>query len=155
MRGKDEQQLDVFSYVSPEQRVPPDHPLRSLRAMTDEALQRLKPRYNSLYARTGRPSIAPEKLLRALLLQALYSVRSEHLLMEQIDYNLLFRWFVGLTMDDSIWDVTVFTKNRERLPDGNLPKHSSRRCSSRHESGVCSRTSTLRWTEHCWRPGRV
>ena len=78
MRGKDEQQLDVFSYVSPEQRVPPDHPLRSLRAMTDEALQRLKPRYNSLYARTGRPSIAPEKLLRALLLQALYSVRSEH-----------------------------------------------------------------------------
>ena len=120
MRGKDEQQLDVFSYVSPEQRVPPDHPLRSLRAMTDEALQRLKPRYNSLYARTGRPSIAPEKLLRALLLQALYSVRSEHLLMEQIDYNLLFRWFVGLTMDDSIWDVTVFTKNRERLPDGDI-----------------------------------
>jgi transposase len=120
MRGKDEQQLDVFSYLSPEQRVPQDHPLRSLRAMTDEALQQLRPRFNSLYAKTGRPSIAPEKLLRALLLQALYSVRSERMLMEQLDYNLLFRWFVGLNMDDSIWDVTVFTKNRERLLDGDI-----------------------------------
>ena len=90
MRGKDEQQLDVFSYVSPEQRVPQDHPLRPLRVMTDEALQQLQPRFNKLYAKTGRPSIAPEKLLRALLLQALYSVRSERLLMEQLDYNLLF-----------------------------------------------------------------
>jgi transposase len=120
MRGKDEQQLDVFSYISPEQRVPQDHPLRSLRAMTDEALQQLQPRFNRLYAKTGRPSIAPEKLLRALLLQALYSVRSERMLMEQLDYNLLFRWFVGLNMDDSIWDVTVFTKNRERLLDGDI-----------------------------------
>ena len=120
MRGKDEQQLDVFSYVSPEQRVPQDHPLRSLRAMTDEALRDLQPRFNKLYAKTGRPSIAPEKLLRALLLQALYSVRSERLLMEQLDYNLLFRWFVGLNMDDAIWDVTVFTKNRERLLDGDI-----------------------------------
>src|SRR5947199_5771727 len=120
MRGKDEQQLDVFSYVSPEQRVPQDHPLRSLRAMTDEALSELQPRFNRLYAETGRPSIAPEKLLRALLLQALYSVRSERLLMEQLDYNLLFRWFVGLNMDDAIWDVTVFTKNRERLLDGDI-----------------------------------
>jgi len=115
MRGKDEHQLDVFSYISPEQRVPQDHPLRSLRAMTDEALRELQPRFHKLYAKTGRPSIAPEKLLRALLLQALYSVRSERLLMEQLDYNLLFRWFVGLNMDDAIWDVTVFTKNRERL----------------------------------------
>src|SRR5712671_5800710 len=115
MRGKDEQQLDVFSYVSPEQRVPQDHPLRPLRTMTDEALSELQPRFNKLYAKKGRPSIAPEKLLRALLLQALYSVRSERLLMEQLDYNLLFRWFVGLNMDDDIWDVTVFTKNRERL----------------------------------------
>src|SRR5207245_7334075 len=115
MRGKDEQQLDVFSYVSPEQRVPQDHPLRSLRAMTDEALQQLQPRFNKLYAKTGRPSIAPEKLLRALLLQALYSVRSERMLMEQLDYNLLFRWFVGLNIDDPVWDATVFTKNRERL----------------------------------------
>jgi transposase len=88
--------------------------------MTDEALQQLRPRFNSLYAKTGRPSIAPEKLLRALLLQALYSVRSERMLMEQLDYNLLFRWFVGLNMDDSIWDVTVFTKNRERLLDGDI-----------------------------------
>src|SRR6202790_567948 len=120
MRGKDEQQLDAFSYVSPEQRVPQNHPLRPLRVMTDEALRELQPRFNKLYAKTGRPSIAPEKLLRALLLQALYSVRSERLLMEQLDYNLLFRWFVGLNMDDSIWDVTVFTKNRERLLDGDV-----------------------------------
>src|SRR5579872_5474815 len=120
MRGKDEQQLDVFSYISPEQRVPQDHPLRPLRVMTDEALQQLQPRFNRLYAKTGRPSIAPEKLLRALLLQALYSVRSERMLMEQLNYNLLFRWFVGLNMDDSIWDVTVFTKNRERLLDGDI-----------------------------------
>ena len=102
MRGKDEQQLDVFSYISPEQRVPHDHPLRPLRVMTDEALRELQPRFNKLYAKTGRPSIAPEKLLRALLPQALYSVRSERLLMEQLDYNLLFRWFVGLNMDDTI-----------------------------------------------------
>src|SRR5450755_3569872 len=120
MRGKDEQQLDVFSYISPEQRVPQDHPLRSLRAMTDEALRELQPRFNKLYAKTGRPSIAPEKLLRALLLQSLYSVRSERLLMEQLDYNLLFRWFVGLNMDDAIWDVTVFTKNRERFLNGDI-----------------------------------
>ncbi len=120
MRGKDEQQLDVFSYISPEQRVPHDHPLRPLRVMTDEALRELQPRFNKLYATTGRPSIAPEKLLRALLLQALYSVRSERMLMEQLNYNLLFRWFVGLNMDDSVWDVTVFTKNRERLLDGDI-----------------------------------
>jgi transposase len=120
MRGKDEQQLDVFSYISPEQRVPHDHPLRPLRVMTDEALRELQARFNKLYAKTGRPSIAPEKLLRALLLQALYSVRSERMLMEQLNYNLLFRWFVGLNMDDSVWDVTVFTKNRERLLDGDI-----------------------------------
>jgi len=120
MRGKDEQQLDVFSYVSPEQRVPQDHPLRSLRAMTDEALRELKPRFDKLYAKTGRPSIAPEKLLRALLLQALYSVRSERMLMEQLDYNLLFRWFVGLNMDDPVWDATVYCKNRERLLQGEV-----------------------------------
>jgi transposase len=120
MRGKDEQQLDVFSYINPEQRVPQEHPLRPLRVMTDEARQQLRPRFNGLYAKTGRPSIAPEKLLRALLLQALYSVRSERMLMEQLNYNLLFRWFVGLNMDDAIWDVTVFTKNRERLLDGDI-----------------------------------
>src|ERR1043166_4875881 len=106
MRGDDEQQLGVFSYISAEQRVPQDHPLRPIRTMADEALRGLKPRFGKLYAKTGRPSIAPEKLLRALLLQALYSVRSERMLMEQLNYNLLFRWFVGLNMDDSVWDVT-------------------------------------------------
>src|ERR1039457_4175565 len=120
MRGKDEQQLDVFSYVSPEQRVSQDHPLRPLRVMTDEALRELQPRFHKLYAKTGRPSIAAEKLLRALLLQALYSVRSERLLMEELNYNLLFRWFVGLNVDDEVWGVTVFTKNRERLLEGNI-----------------------------------
>ena len=94
MRGKNEKRLDVFRSIGRELRVPQDHPLRSLRAMTDEALQQLKPRFNTLYGSTGRPSIAPERLLRALLLQALYSVRRERLLMEQLDYNLLFRWFV-------------------------------------------------------------
>src|SRR5438270_10246510 len=120
MRGKDEQQLDVFSYISPEQRVPHDHPLRPLRVMTDEALRELQPRFNKMYAKTGRPSIAPEKLLRALLLQVLYTIRSERMLMEQLDYNLLFRWFVGLNMDDAIRVPTVFTKNRDRLLEGDI-----------------------------------
>lgn len=120
MRGDDQQQLDVFSYISPEQRVPQDHPLRAIRAMADEALREMKPRFNKLYSKTGRPSIAPEKLLRALLLQVLYSVRSERMLMEQLDYNLLFRWFVGLNMDDVIWDATVFSKNRQRLLVGDI-----------------------------------
>src|SRR6266542_5893130 len=122
MRGKDEQQLDVFSYVSPEQRIPQDHPLRQLRVMADDALRDLKARFSRLYAKTGRPSTAPEKLLRALLLQVLYSVRSERMLMEQLDYSLLFRWFVGLNMDDPIWDVTVFTKNRDRLLKADVAK---------------------------------
>jgi len=116
MRGKDEQQLDVFSYVSPEQRVPQDHPLRPLRVMTDVALKELQPRFNRLYAKTGRPSIAPEKLLRALLLQALYSVRSERMLMEQLDYNLLFRWFVGLNMDDSCSRLPLLSQCRSDAP---------------------------------------
>jgi len=102
LRGDDEQQLRVFSYVSPEQRVPTDHPLRPLRAIVDGALGELQPRFNKLYAKTGRPSIAPQRLLRALLLQLLYSVSSERMLMEQLDYNLLFRWFVGLNMDDAV-----------------------------------------------------
>src|SRR5256712_3449776 len=100
MRGGDGHQAGMFGYVSPEQRIPADHPLRSIREMTDEVLRQLSPRFARLYAKTGRPSIAPEKLLRALLLQVLYSVRSERLLMEQLEYNLLFRWFVGLSMDD-------------------------------------------------------
>lgn len=120
MRGEDTQQGAIFSYLSPEQRVPADHPLRPIREMTDRILKRLSPRFEAMYSDTGRPSIAPEKQLRALLLQVLYSVRSERLLMEQLDYNLLFRWFVGLNMDDPVWVPTVFTKNRERLLDGDV-----------------------------------
>jgi transposase len=120
MRGGDGQQAGMFSYVSPERRIPADHPLRPIREMTDTVLRQLSPRFARLYAKTGRPSIAPEKLLRALLLQVLYTVRSERLLMEQLEYNLLFRWFVGLSMDDPVWDVTVFTKNRERLLRGDV-----------------------------------
>src|ERR1700740_1683807 len=120
MRGAGGRQAGMFSYVAPERRMPADHPLRPIREMTDTVLRQLSPRFARLYAKTGRASIAPEKLLRALLLQALYSVRSERMLMEQLDYNLLFRWFVGLNMDDPVWDVTVFTKNRERLLDGDI-----------------------------------
>jgi transposase len=118
MRGNDEQQGAVFSYVSAEQRIAAEHPLRRIRAMTDAALRELSAEFDGLYAAGGRPSIAPERLLRALLLQVLYSRRSERLLMEEMNYNLLFRWFVGLEMDDEVWDVTVFTKNRERLIAG-------------------------------------
>ena len=120
MRGDDLHQTEMFSYVSPERRVPEDHPLRPIRKMVDEILVELSPRFKTLYSSTGRPSIAPEKLLRALLLQVLYSVRSERMLMEQLDYNLLFRWFVGLNMDDGIWDATTFSKNRERLLKGDI-----------------------------------
>jgi transposase len=118
MRGNDEQQGTVFSYVNAEQRIAVAHPLRRIRVMTDAALRELSGEFDQLYAAGGRPSIAPEKLLRALLLQVLYSRRSERLLMEEMNYNLLFRWFVGLEMDDEVWDVTVFTKNRERLIAG-------------------------------------
>ncbi len=120
MRGHDEHQEGMFSYISPEKRVPADHPLRRIRSMTDRALQQLSPMFSELYPCYGRPSIAPEKLLRALLLQAFYSVRSERLLMEELQYNLLFRWFVGLNVDEEVWDVTVFTKNRQRLLDGHI-----------------------------------
>ena len=110
----------MFSYLMPEQRVPADHPLRPILAMVNAALERIDPALEKMYAAGGRPSIAPEKLLRALLLQMLYSVRSERMLMEQMQYNLLFRWFVGLNMDDRVWDVTVFTKNRDRLLEGDV-----------------------------------
>jgi len=120
MRGSDNRSEGLFSYVSCEARVPSDHPLRAIRAIVDEALEVLSPELEGLYAKVGRPSIAPEKLLRGLLLQAFYSVRSERQLMEQLDYNLLFRWFVGLSMDAPVWDVTVFTKNRERLLAGEI-----------------------------------
>ena len=120
MRGQDLHQDAMFSYLSPEQRVRKDHPLRVIRRLTGEALQRLSRRFDQMYSWTGRPSIPPEKLLRALLLQILYTIRSERLLMEQLDCNLLFRWFVGLNMDDAVWDATVFSKNRDRLLEGDV-----------------------------------
>jgi transposase len=115
MRGQDTQQSTMFSYLSPEQRVPADHPLRRIRPMVDIALKALSPTFDEMYSAFGRPSIAPEKLLKALLLQVLYTIRSERLLMEQLGYNLLFRWFVGLNMDESVWVPTVYSKNRDRL----------------------------------------
>jgi transposase len=120
MRGSDEQQPILFSYRSIEDRIPCDHPLRALRRLVDPVLAALSPRFQTLYATTGRPSIPPEQLLRTLLLQVLYTIRSERQLMEQLDYNLLYRWFVGLTPDDAVWVPTVFTKNRGRLLDGNV-----------------------------------
>ncbi len=120
MRGPDEQTGDMFSYLSPEQRVRPDHPLRAIRTMTDQVLGELSPRFQRMYSDIGRPSIPPEQLLRALLLQALYTVRSERLLMEEIDYSILFRWFVGLSLDEPIWSPTVFSKNRDRLLTGDI-----------------------------------
>ena len=120
MRGADYQQSGMFSYISAERRVPEDHPLRAIRTMVDVALRNMGAQFEAMYAQVGRPSIAPEKLLRALLLQVLYTVRSERMLMEQLNYNLLFRWFVGMNIDDPVWDVTVFTKNRERLLAGGV-----------------------------------
>src|ERR1700686_2637996 len=122
MRGSDQQQSHVFSYISPEQRVRRDHPLRPIRAMVDEILKQLSPQFTKMYAKVGRPSIPPEKLLRAQLLQMLYSVRSERLLMEEIDYSVLFRWFVGLNLDEEVWDATTFTKNRDRLLEAEVAK---------------------------------
>src|SRR6059058_3063725 len=120
MRGHDDQGAHLFSYVSPEQRVPADHPLRGIRQMTDRVLATLSRKFTRMYSDIGRPSIAPEKLLRALLLQVLYTIRSERMLMEQLEYNLLFRWFVGLNMDEPVWVPTVFTKNRDRLLEGDI-----------------------------------
>jgi transposase len=120
MRGDDQDTGTMFSYLSPEARVRPDHPLRRIRQMTDAALARLSSRFDGMYSEMGRPSIPPEKLLRALLLQMLYTIRSERLLMEELDYSVLFRWFVGLGMDDPVWDATTFTKNRDRLLAGDV-----------------------------------
>jgi transposase len=120
MRGFDSQQSAMYSYLSPEQRVPADHPLRAIREMVDRALKGLSRRFNEIYSATGRPSIPPEKLLRALLLQVLYTIRSERMLMEQLEYNLLFRWLVGLNMDEQVWVPTVFSKNRDRLLEGDV-----------------------------------
>ena len=120
MRGDDQLQNDLFLYGTLEQRIPADHPLRPVREMTDAALDAMSRRFDQMYAKCGRPSIAPERLLRALLLQALYSIRSERMLVEQLEYNLLFRWFVGLSMGEPAWNHAVFSKNRERLLAGDV-----------------------------------
>jgi transposase len=115
MRGDDDLQDGMFSYISPEKRVPADHPLRPIRKMVDEILKGMSPKFQRLYSDVGRPSIAPERLLRSLLLQIFYSVRSERMLIEQLQYNMLFRWFVGMEMDEAVWNHAVYSKNRERL----------------------------------------
>src|SRR5258706_1729983 len=120
VRGEDQRSEGLFSYVRLDRGIRGDHPVRAIRGLADEGLTGLSRDFDRLYARDGRPSIAPERLLRALLLQAFYTVRSERQLMEQLDYNLLFRWFVGLSADDPVWDTTVFCKNRDRLLDGDI-----------------------------------
>jgi transposase len=140
MRGDDRQPDAMFSYVSAEQRVPQDHPLRAIRALVDDVLRDMSREFDGLYARVGRPSIPPERLLRAQLLQIFYSIRSERLLMEQLDYNLLFRWFVGMDMDEPIWAPTVFTKNRDRLLNQEIARSFLRR--------VVERAAALMSDEH-------
>ena len=120
MRGIEVKQSTMFSYLSQEDRIPQNHPLRKLRVMIDPLLKKMSPRFNKMYADVGRPSIPPEYLLRASLVQILYTIRSERLLMEELDYNLLFRWFVGLSMDDAVWDHSVFSKNRDRLLEADI-----------------------------------
>jgi len=120
MRGSDGRRDEMWSYVSAEERIPADHPMRAMRVLVDRVLKDLSPWFSKIYSDSGRPSIPPERLLRALLVQVLYTIRSERLLMEQLHYNILFRWFVGLSMDDRVWDPTVFTKNRDRLLEGEI-----------------------------------
>ena len=156
MRGDDQQSGHLFSYLSPEQRVPADHPLRAIRRMTDEALRQLSPQFEAIYAATGRPSVPPEQLLRALLLQALYTVRSERQLVEQLEYNLLFRWFVGLAMDDAVWTPTTFTKNRDRLLAGDIARQFFEAVLTQARARACCRMSTSPSMAPCStrRPGR-
>jgi transposase len=137
MRGPDLPQAAMFSYLTLERRIPPDHPLRGIRHLTDRALQQISGELDKLYSWTGRESIPPERLLRALLLRVLYSVRSERQRMEQLNYHLLFRWFVGLERDDEVWEVTVFSKNRERLMAGKVSQQRLGRSSPRRERRSC------------------
>ena len=127
MRGDDQQQSGMFSYVSLEERVPQDHPLRRIRESVDKILQSMAKDFDGMYATTGRPSVPPERLLRAALLQIFYTVRSERMLMEQMNYNLLFRWFVGLELDKPVWNHAVFSKNRERLLNQEVAREFFRR----------------------------
>ena len=154
MRGIDHQQSQMFSYLSPETRVRKDHPLRAIRVMVDEILAQLSRRFDSMYASAGRPSIPPEKLLRAQLLQMLYSIRSERLLMEEIDYSVLFRWFVGLNLDEEVWDATTFTKNRDRLLEAEVAEEFLAQVVERARSQGLTWTSTSRWMGRCWKHGR-
>lgn len=133
----------MFSYVSPERRIPKDHPLRAIRALVDDVLCDMSREFDRLYATTGRPSIPPERLLRAQLLQIFYSIRSERLLMEQLDYNLLFRWFVGMDMDEPIWAPTVFTKNRDRLLNQEIARSFFRRVVERAASWMSDEHFTV------------
>ena len=146
MRGDESIPDDMFSYVSPEQRVPADHRCARSGRWSTRCCAAMSPQFARLYAKTGRPSIPPEKLLRALFLQMLYSIRSERQLMEQLDYNLLFRWFVGLSMDDPVWDLTVYTKNRERLLAGKIAHVFFAAVVKQAQAGIFSRRSTSRWT---------
>ena len=153
MRGTDHQQSHMFSYLSAEARVRKDHPLRSVRTMVDEVLRALSPQFDRMYASEGRPSIAPEKLLRAQLLQMLYSIRSERLLMEEIDYSMLFRWFVGLNLEEEVWDATVFTKNRDRLLEAEVAKQFLGQVVEQARAKGLTSENTSRWMAHCWKPG--
>lgn len=146
MRGNDNDQQAMFSYVSLESRIPEDHPLRSVRRMVDGMLAGMSEEFASMYSRVGRPSIAPERLLRALLLQVLYTIRSERMLMEQLDYNLLFRWFVGLSMDDGVWDHSTFTKNRDCFLESDVAGAFSRVLFLRRIRLVFCLMSISRWT---------
>jgi transposase len=146
MRGQFRDQGGMFSYIDPESRIPAEHSLRQVRALVREVLKDLNRSFSRLYSHEGRPSIPPEQLLSALLLQVLYGIRSERLLMEQLDYNLLFRWFVGLAPDDRVWDATCFTKNRERLQQGKVFDKFMASCWSSPRSSHCCRTSTSRST---------
>ena len=138
MRGLDQRTGELFSYVDLEARVRADHPLRPIRSIVNEALAALESEFAPLYARVGRPSIPPEKLIRAMLLQAFYSIRSERQLMQRLDYDLLFRWFVGLGIDDEAWDHSTFSKNRDRLLEGDLAAKSA----SPGSSGCCRPTTS-------------
>ncbi len=147
MRGNEDHQEEVFSYIPVEKRVGAEHPLGKIRAMAERALAELGPRFDGLYSQTGRPSIPPEQLLRALILQALYTIGSERQLMDQIDGNWRYRWFVGLKLDESVWEVTVFTKNRERLLAGEVSRLFFETGDGAGAGGGCWRTNTSRWTE--------
>ena len=147
MRGEFQDQGGLFSYIDAEKRIPAGHPLRQVRALVREVLKELSRSFSRLYSSEGRPSIPPEQPLSALLLQVLYGIRSERQLMEQLDYNLLFRWFVGLSPDDRVWDATSFTKNRERLQRARYSTSSWPSCWNSPWSSRCCRTSTSRWME--------